>query len=71
MLSLADATGAIESTLRFELKMERAAEDGQVIVDRVRGGEALINVAVRAGARIMLVLEFGSGYSSCSRSPRI
>jgi parvulin-like peptidyl-prolyl isomerase len=45
ILPLVDATGAIESTLRFERKMDRAIQDGEAIVARVEAGEALVNVA--------------------------
>ena len=45
ILPLVEATSAIESNLRFDRKMDQAVEDGQVIVDRVRAGEALANVA--------------------------
>lgn len=45
ILPLSDVRPAIEQTLLFERQMERAAEEAQTVVDRVRGGEALVNVA--------------------------
>lgn len=52
ILPLADATGAIESTLRFDRKMEQAIVDGQAVVDRSRAGEALVNVAADLGLEV-------------------
>jgi len=49
VLPLEDAAPAIESTLRFDRQMERARADGQAIVDRIRAGEALVNVAADLG----------------------
>jgi peptidyl-prolyl cis-trans isomerase D len=45
VMPLETATPAIESTLRFERKMERARVEAQQLVQRVRGGGALSNVA--------------------------
>ena len=45
VLPLADVRPAIESTLLFDMQMERARVDAQAVVDRVRSGQALINVA--------------------------
>ncbi|HUF76094.1 MAG TPA: peptidyl-prolyl cis-trans isomerase [Longimicrobiales bacterium] len=45
VMPLETATPAIESTLRFERKMQRAREEAQQVVDRARSGEALANVA--------------------------
>ncbi|MGD8321811.1 MAG: peptidylprolyl isomerase [Gemmatimonadota bacterium] len=51
-LPLAQAATAIESTLRFDKKMEKAKEDGEKLVQRVRDGEALANVAADMGLEI-------------------
>ncbi len=51
-LPLEDAAPAIESTLRFELKMEQAREDAQDVVSQVRGGESLPNVAADLGLEV-------------------
>jgi len=45
VMPLETATSAIESTLRFDLKMERARAEAQELVDRVRGGTPLENAA--------------------------
>jgi peptidyl-prolyl cis-trans isomerase D len=45
VMPLETATPAIESTLRFDRKMERARAEAQQVVDRVRSGSALANVA--------------------------
>ena len=45
VMPLETATPAIESTLRFESKMERAREEAQQVVDRVRAGTPLPDVA--------------------------
>jgi peptidyl-prolyl cis-trans isomerase D len=45
VMPLETATPAIVSTLRFERKMERARQEAQQVVDRVRSGAALANVA--------------------------
>ena len=52
VLPLEDARGAIESTLRFDRKMDRAAVDGQAMVDRVAAGEDLAQVAEEAGLQV-------------------
>lgn len=51
-LPLDDAAAAIESTLRFDLKMERAREEAQQVVDRAGGGEAMVNVADDMGLEV-------------------
>lgn len=48
ILPLENAAPAIESTLRFERKLERAAQEAADLVQRVRNGEALVNVAAEA-----------------------
>jgi parvulin-like peptidyl-prolyl isomerase len=52
VLPLEDARGAIESTLRFDRKMDRAAVDGQAMLDRVAAGEDLTQVAEEAGLQV-------------------
>ncbi|MDA0313524.1 MAG: peptidylprolyl isomerase, partial [Gemmatimonadetes bacterium] len=52
ILPLDDARGAIEATLRFERKMERAGVDGQQIVDRLAAGEALDGVTAEMGLEV-------------------
>ena len=52
VLPLEDARGAIESTLRFDRKMDRAAVDGQAMLDRVAAGEDLAQVAEEAGLQV-------------------
>jgi len=52
VLSLEQATAAIESTLRFDAKMERARTEAQALVDRVRGGAAFVNVAAELGLEV-------------------
>ena len=51
-LPLGDATVAIEATLRFAMKMERAASDGQQIVDRIAAGETFDAVVSEMGLEI-------------------
>lgn len=46
------ASAAIESTIRFDRKMERAREEAQQVVDRARGGTALANVAAEMGLEL-------------------
>jgi len=52
VLPLDQARNAIESTLRFDKKLEKAKADGQQLVDRVRAGEALPNVAADMGLEV-------------------
>jgi peptidyl-prolyl cis-trans isomerase D len=52
VLPFEDARGAIESTLRFDRKMDRAAVDGQAMLDRVAAGEDLTQVAEEAGLQV-------------------
>jgi peptidyl-prolyl cis-trans isomerase D len=49
VMELEKATPAIESTLIFDLKMQRAREQAQALVDSVRAGKALVNVAAELG----------------------
>jgi parvulin-like peptidyl-prolyl isomerase len=58
VLPLEQARAAIESTLRFDLKMERAATEAQQIVDRVRGGTALANAAAEMSLEVRLAGPF-------------
>jgi peptidyl-prolyl cis-trans isomerase D len=51
-LSLADATGAIEQTLRMEKKLEIARNEGYEILGRLRGGEAMDDIAVETDLEI-------------------
>jgi peptidyl-prolyl cis-trans isomerase D len=52
VLPLEQATPAIESTLRFERKMERARAEAQQVVERARAGEALANVAAQMSLEV-------------------
>lgn len=52
VLPLDQARSSIESTLRFDKKLERAKTDGQQLVDRVRDGQALANVAADMGLEV-------------------
>ena len=52
VLPLDDARTAITSTLRFEQKMDRAREEARQLVDRVRGGSPLPNVAAEMGLEV-------------------
>jgi len=52
ILPLADARTSIETTLRFDKKKERAHQEGEELVKRVRSGEALENVAADMGLEI-------------------
>jgi len=52
VMALETATPAIESTLRFDGKMERARSEAQQVVDRVRGGAALANVAAEMSLEV-------------------
>jgi len=58
VLPLEQARASIESTLRFDLKMERAATEAQQVVDRVRGGAALANVAAEMSLEVRLAGPF-------------
>jgi parvulin-like peptidyl-prolyl isomerase len=49
VLSLEQATPAIEATLRFDRKMERAREEARTLVERVRAGTPLVNAAAEMG----------------------
>ena len=52
VLPLEQATPAIESTLRFERKMERARAEAAQVVERVRGGGGLPNLAAASGLEV-------------------
>jgi peptidyl-prolyl cis-trans isomerase D len=52
VLPLDQAKASIESTLRFDKKLERAKLEGDTVVQRVRGGEALANVAADMGLEV-------------------
>ena len=52
VMPLETASPAIESTLRFERKMARAREEAQQVVDRVRSGTALANVAAEMSLEV-------------------
>lgn len=49
ILPLADVRSSIDATLRLEKKLERAREEARGVLTRVRGGEALANVASDLG----------------------
>lgn len=52
VLPLEDATPSIRSTLLFERQMERARAEAQTALDRIRGGEAMANVAADLGLEV-------------------
>lgn len=52
VLPLSDVRASIESRLRLEMKIERARSEAEEILARVRGGEALANVAADAGLEV-------------------
>ncbi len=52
VLPLDQARTSIEATLRMDKKLERARDEGQKLVDRVRAGEALPNVAADLGLEV-------------------
>jgi parvulin-like peptidyl-prolyl isomerase len=58
VLPLDRARASIESTLRFEQKMQRARTDAQQLVDRVRGGAILANAAAEMGLELRLAGPF-------------
>jgi len=49
VLDIEQARAAIEETIRFEQKMERARTEAQQVVDRARAGTPLANVAAEMG----------------------
>jgi peptidyl-prolyl cis-trans isomerase D len=49
VLEIEQAREAIEETLRFDQKLQRAREEAQQVVDRARGGTPLLNVASEMG----------------------
>ena len=52
VLPLEDARGVIEATLRFDRKMDKAAVDGQAMLDRIAAGEDLAQVAEEVGLQV-------------------
>ncbi len=52
VLPLDQAKSSIETTLRFDKKLEKAKSEGQKLVDRVRAGAALPNVAADMGLEV-------------------
>jgi parvulin-like peptidyl-prolyl isomerase len=52
VIPLAEASSSIRSTLLFERQMERARVDAQALLDRIRAGEAMANVAASAGLEV-------------------
>ena len=52
VMSLETATPAIESTLRFEGKMDRGRGEAQQVIDRVRAGTPLANVAAEMSLEV-------------------
>ncbi|MEQ1857934.1 MAG: peptidylprolyl isomerase [Longimicrobiales bacterium] len=52
VLPLDQARASIESTLRFEQKMQRALTDAQQLVDRARGGAVLANLAAEMSLEV-------------------
>ena len=51
-IPLADARGSIEQTMRAEKKVQRAKAEGEEIVDQVRAGTALADIAEEKGVEI-------------------
>lgn len=58
VLSLEQATPAIEATLRFDRKMARAREEAQALVQRVRAGAPLANAAAEMGLEVRIAGPF-------------
>ncbi len=52
VLPLTDVRTSIESRLRLEQKLARAEEEASGVLDRVRGGESLANVAADQGLEL-------------------
>lgn len=52
VMALADVSSSIRSTLLFERQMERAREEAQAVLDRIRAGEAMPNVAAELGLEV-------------------
>jgi peptidyl-prolyl cis-trans isomerase D len=52
VLPLEQVRASIETTLRFDQKLERARADAQQLVDRVRAGGVLANVASEQGLEV-------------------
>ena len=53
-ISLADATGSIEQTVKAAKKVERAQEEGEEIVAQVRGGADLAAIAEEKGLEVQM-----------------
>ena len=52
VLPLEQATADVESTLRFEQKLQRGRPEAQPVVDRARAGSPLANVAAEMGLEV-------------------
>jgi peptidyl-prolyl cis-trans isomerase D len=52
VIPLEEASAAIQATLVFEKKLERAREEAQAVANRAKAGEALPNVAAEFGLEI-------------------
>ncbi|MFQ5537045.1 MAG: peptidylprolyl isomerase [Gemmatimonadota bacterium] len=52
ILPFEEARPAIESTLRMEKKMERALQEGEQLVEKVRAGESLPDAAAEMGLEV-------------------
>ncbi|RMH22627.1 MAG: hypothetical protein D6701_01210 [Gemmatimonadetes bacterium] len=60
-IPLEDARASIEQTLRFQKKLDMAMEEARGIVERIRAGEAMENVAAEAGLEIRSAGPFTRG----------
>jgi peptidyl-prolyl cis-trans isomerase D len=58
VMPLETATPAIESTLRFDRKMERARAEAQQVVERTRSGTDLANVAAEMSLEVRMAGPF-------------
>jgi len=58
VLPLERARASVESTVRFEQKLQRGRTDAQQLVDRVRGGGVLANVAAEMSLEVRLAGPF-------------
>lgn len=54
VISLADATGSIEQTVKAAKKVERAQEEGEEIAAQVRGGADLTAIAEEKGLEVQM-----------------
>lgn len=61
VLPLSAARPAIEQTLYFEKKQARVTEEGRPLVEQIRGGEPLPNVAADAGLQVRGAGPFARG----------